>query len=221
MVACLSALSIEFCRQEYWSSLPFPSPGDLLDSLIKHRAPALYIHSLQSSQQEIPKKGNAKNCSNYCKIALISYASKVVLKILQIILQQYVNHEPSDVQVLFRKGSLEKPEIWVWMWLKAPPGQSTHVCGPLVCNLCNLCLSWKYTRHCGSFTVEKSSFGNINIQIFLSVNIAKLNLLPIIGGALRESYTLKVVSWIWVWNEEIKPELISNFTMNWVPEYFF
>ena len=111
MVACLSALSIEFCRQEYWSSLPFPSPGDLLDSLIKHRAPALYIHSLQSSQQEIPKKGNAKNCSNYCKIALISYASKVVLKILQIILQQYVNHEPSDVQVLFRKGSLEKPEI--------------------------------------------------------------------------------------------------------------
>ena len=60
--------------------------------------------------------------------------------------------------------SLEKPEIWVWVWLKAPAGQTTHVCGPLVCNLCNfcnLCLSWKYTGHFGSFTVEKASFGNI------------------------------------------------------------
>ena len=52
----------------------------------------------------IPKKGNAKECSNYCTIALISRTSKVMLKILQIRLQQYVNCELPDVQAGFRKG---------------------------------------------------------------------------------------------------------------------
>ena len=52
----------------------------------------------------IPKKGNAKECSNYHTIALISHASKVMLKILQGGLQQYVNHELPDVQAGFRKG---------------------------------------------------------------------------------------------------------------------
>ena len=52
----------------------------------------------------IPKKDNAKECSNYCTIALISHASKVMLKILQARLQQYVNCELPDVQVGFRKG---------------------------------------------------------------------------------------------------------------------
>ena len=52
----------------------------------------------------IPKKGNAKECSNYCTIALISHASKVLLKILQAGLQQYVNRELPDVAAGFRKG---------------------------------------------------------------------------------------------------------------------
>ena len=52
----------------------------------------------------IPKKGNAKECSNYCTIALISHANKVMLKILQARLQQYVNLELPDVQAGFRKG---------------------------------------------------------------------------------------------------------------------
>ena len=52
----------------------------------------------------IPKKGNAKECSNYCTIALISHASKVIVKILQARLQQYVNRELPDVQAAFRKG---------------------------------------------------------------------------------------------------------------------
>ena len=52
----------------------------------------------------IPKKGNAKECSNYCTIVLISHASKVLLKILQARLQQYMNHELPDVQAGFRKG---------------------------------------------------------------------------------------------------------------------
>ena len=57
----------------------------------------------------IPKKGNAKECSNYCTITLVSHASKVMLKILQARLQQYVNHELPDVQAGFRKA--EEPEI--------------------------------------------------------------------------------------------------------------
>ena len=52
----------------------------------------------------IPKKGNAKECSNYCTIPLISHASKVMLKILQARLQQYMNRELPDVQAGFRKG---------------------------------------------------------------------------------------------------------------------
>ena len=52
----------------------------------------------------IPKKGNAKECSNYHTIALISHASNVMLKILQARFQQYMNHELSDVQGGFRKG---------------------------------------------------------------------------------------------------------------------
>ena len=57
----------------------------------------------------IPKKGNAKECSNYHTMALISNASKVMLKILQARLQQYVNGELPDVQAGFRK--VEEPEI--------------------------------------------------------------------------------------------------------------
>ena len=51
----------------------------------------------------IPKKGNVKGCSDYCTIALISHTSKVIFKILQARLQQYVNHKLRDVQAGFRK----------------------------------------------------------------------------------------------------------------------
>ena len=59
----------------------------------------------------IPKKGNAKECSNYCTIALVSHASKVMLKILQARLQQYVNCELPDVQAGFRKGRGTRDQI--------------------------------------------------------------------------------------------------------------
>ena len=59
----------------------------------------------------IPKKGNAKECSNYDIIALISHASKVMLKILQVRLQRYVNPELSDVQAVFRKGRGTRDQI--------------------------------------------------------------------------------------------------------------
>ena len=52
----------------------------------------------------IPKKGNAKECSNHCTIALLSQASKLTFKILQASLQQYVNRELPDVQAGFTKG---------------------------------------------------------------------------------------------------------------------
>ena len=65
----------------------------------------------------IPKKGNAKACSNYHTIALISHASKVMLKILQAMLQQYVNHELPDVQVEFRKGSGNRDQIANIHWI--------------------------------------------------------------------------------------------------------
>ena len=57
------------------------------------------------------KEGNAKECSNYCTIALISHISKVMLKILQVKLQQYVNEELLDVQAGFRKGRGTKDQI--------------------------------------------------------------------------------------------------------------
>ena len=57
----------------------------------------------------IPKKGSTKECSNYCTIALVSHFSKVMLKILQARLQQYVNCELSDVQAGFRKGKIKLP----------------------------------------------------------------------------------------------------------------
>ena len=63
----------------------------------------------------IPKKGNAKECTNYCTIALISHTSEVMLKILQATLQQYVNRELPDVQLSFYLSSISDPllaHIW-------------------------------------------------------------------------------------------------------------
>ena len=64
-----------------------------------------------------PKKGNAKECSNYHKIALILRTRKVMLKILQARLQQYVTHELPDVQVGFRKGRGTRDQIANIHWI--------------------------------------------------------------------------------------------------------
>ena len=64
-----------------------------------------------------PKKGNAKECSNYHTIALISHASKVMLKIIQVRLQQYINRELPDVQAGFRKGRGTKDQIANICWI--------------------------------------------------------------------------------------------------------
>ena len=66
----------------------------------------------------IPKKGNAKERSNYCIIALISHTSKVMLKILHTRLQQYMNHELPDVQAGFRKGRGARDQIASICWIE-------------------------------------------------------------------------------------------------------
>ena len=65
----------------------------------------------------IPKKGNAKECSNYHTIALISHASKLMLKSLQARFQQYMNHEIPDVQAGFRKGRGTRDQIANIRWI--------------------------------------------------------------------------------------------------------
>ena len=72
----------------------------------------------------IPKTDNAKECSNYCTIALISHASKVMLKILQARLQQYLNCELPDVQAGFRKGRGTRDQIANIRWII----EKTEVC---------------------------------------------------------------------------------------------
>ena len=65
----------------------------------------------------IPKKGNAKECSNYNTVALISHSSKVMLKILQARLQQYMNCELPDVQAGFKKGKGTRDQIANMHWI--------------------------------------------------------------------------------------------------------
>ena len=87
--------------QQIWKTQPFLWPQDW-------KRPVFIL---------IPKKGNPKECSNYCTIALISHASKVMLKILQTRLQQYVNHELLDVQAGFRKRRGTKGQIANIRWI--------------------------------------------------------------------------------------------------------
>ena len=77
----------------------------------------------------VPKKGNAKECSNYRTIALISHASKVMLKILQARLQQNVNRELPDVQAGFRKvrGTRDQIANICWIMEKAREFQKKHL----------------------------------------------------------------------------------------------
>ena len=77
----------------------------------------------------IPKKGSAKGCSNYCTIALISHTTKVMFKILQARLQQYVNCELPDVQAGFRKGRGTRDQIANirWIWKKQESSRKTSI----------------------------------------------------------------------------------------------
>ena len=104
--------SMGFSRQEYWSGLPFLSPGDLPNPGIKPRSPAL-----QADAFNLWATREAHECSNYCTNALISHASKVLLKILQARLQQYMNRELPDVQAGFWKGRRTRDQIANIYWI--------------------------------------------------------------------------------------------------------
>ena len=97
-----------------------------------------------------PKKGNAKECSNYCTISLISHASKVMLKILQARLQQYVNRELPDVQAGFRKGRGTRDQIANIRWTieKARKLRKTSICALLT--MPKPLTMWT-TTNCGKF----------------------------------------------------------------------
>ena len=98
----------------------------------------------------IPKKGNAKECSKYRTIALISHTSKVMLKILQARLQQYVNHELPDVQDDFRKGRATKIKLptSTGSWKKQESSRKTSISALLT--MPKPLTVW-ITRNCGKF----------------------------------------------------------------------
>ena len=97
-------------------------PANLENSSVATVLEKLSFHS-------VPKKGSAKECSNYHTIALISHASKVMLKILQAILQQYVNHELPDVQAGFRKGRGTRDQVptSAGSWKKQESSRKTSI----------------------------------------------------------------------------------------------
>ena len=98
----------------------------------------------------IPKKGNAKECSNYHTIALISYASKVTLKILQARLQQYVNCELPDVQVRFRKGRGTRNQFVNKCWITAKARSSRKTSTFVLLPTPKPSIVW-ITKSCGKF----------------------------------------------------------------------
>ena len=98
----------------------------------------------------IPKKGNAKECSNYHTIALISHASKVMLKILQARLQQYVNHELPDVQAGFRKGRGTRDQIANICWIMEKSKSSRKTSISALLTMPNPLTVW-ITINCGKF----------------------------------------------------------------------
>ena len=98
----------------------------------------------------IPKKGNAKECSNYHTIALISRASKVMLKILQARLQQYVNRELPDVQAGFRKGRGTRDQIANTCWIIEKQENSTKTFTSTLLPMSKPLTVWIITN-CGKF----------------------------------------------------------------------
>ena len=95
----------------------------------------------------IPKKGNAKECSNYCTIALISHARKVMLKILQVRLQQYMNCELPNVQAGFRKSRGTRDHIANILWIIEKAGE-------LQKNIYFCFIDYAKTFDCGSQHIE-------------------------------------------------------------------
>ena len=102
------------------------------------------------SHQGSPKKGNAKECLNYCTIAFISHASKVMLKILQARLQHYVNREFPDVQASFRKGRGTRDQIANIRWQSKKQESSRKTSISALLTMPKPLTVW-ITKNCGKF----------------------------------------------------------------------
>ena len=98
----------------------------------------------------IPKKGNAKECSNYCTIALISHASKVMVKILQARFQQYLNRELPDVQADFREGRGTRDQIANIHWIMEKQESSRKTSISALLTMPKPLIVW-ITRNCRKF----------------------------------------------------------------------
>ena len=98
----------------------------------------------------IPKKGNAKQCSNYCTIALVSHNSKVLLKILQASLQHYVNCKLPGVQAGFRKGRGTRDQIANICWIIKKARESRKTSTSALLTLPKPLSVW-ITTNCGKF----------------------------------------------------------------------
>ena len=133
-----------FCRKHHYNKAngSYEIPAELFQILKDDAIKVLYCicqqiwKTKQWSQDwkrstfiPIPKNSNAKECSNYCTLVLISHATEVMLKILQVRLQQYVNQELPDVQAGFRKGRGTRYQIANTHWIidKAKEFPKKHV----------------------------------------------------------------------------------------------
>ena len=142
----------------------------------------------------IPKKGNANECSNYRTIALISQASKVMLKILQARLQQYVNHEPPDVQVGFRKGRGTRDQIANIHWIMEKARRSRKTCISALLTMTNL----------------DSILKSRDITLSTKVHLVKAMVFPVVMYGC-ESWTIKKAEgWridafeLWCWRRLLR-----------------
>ena len=98
----------------------------------------------------IPKKGNAKECSNYRTVALISHASKVMLKIIQARLQQYMTYELPDVQAGLRKGRGTRDQIANICWIMEKAKEFHKISISALLTIPKPCTVW-ITINCGKF----------------------------------------------------------------------
>ena len=144
-----------------------------------------------------PKEGNAKECSNYRTIALISHASKVMLKILQARLQQYVNRELPDVQAGFRKGRGTRDQIANIHWIieKAKSSRKTSTFAFLTTPKP---LTVWITTNCGKFFKRWEYMTTLPVSWKICMQVKKQQLEPDMEqqtGSKGEKEYIKAVYW--------------------------
>ena len=179
-----------------WDAIAFSGNSSWAISVLKDDA-VIMLHSIcqqiwktQQWPQDwkrlvfipIPKKGNVKECSNYRTIALISHKSKVMLKILQARLQQYMNHELPDVQAVFRQGRGTRDQIANICWIieKAREFQKTKQNKTSICALLTMPkpLTLWITINCGKFWKrwEYQTTWPVSWEIYMQVRKQQLEL---------------------------------------------